>query len=144
MEQSRVRNLRILLAVVALLGAQEAMGQAPASQQQPAPAPSTTEKAKTPDVAPLTLDVTPPPVSAEEDAAVKEFREMPNTDLDKKEQAGEGFLQKYPQSRYRSELYVFLEQAYLSTGQADKVEATGDKELEINPNDALTLATVGF
>ena len=107
------------------------------------PATPPTEKGKPAEVAPLTLDETPPPVNAEEDAAMKEFRDSPNTDLTKKEQTGEGFLVKYPQSRYRQEMYLFLVEAYLNTGQVDKMEAVGDKELELNPNDAPTLAVVG-
>lgn len=96
-----------------------------------------------PDVTPLTLDSTPPPVSAEEDAAMKAFRAMPNTDLVKKDQAGEDFLKKYPESRYRSEVYVWLVRGYWSQGMVDKMEAAGDKELELNPNDPQTLAIVG-
>jgi tetratricopeptide (TPR) repeat protein len=94
------------------------------------------------DVTPLTLDA-PPPVNAEEDAAMKAFRAAPITDIAKKDQLGEDFLQKYPQSRYRPEVYSILVRGYLSQGQIEKMETTGDKEIELNPNDAQTLAIVG-
>lgn len=107
-------------------------------QQQPS-----TDQSKPADVTPLTLDNAPPPVNAEEEAAIKTFRDAPMTDVPKKDQAGEDFLQKYPQSRYRSEVYVWLVRGYLAQGQVDKMEATGDKELALNPDDPQTLAIVG-
>jgi len=105
-------------------------------QQQP-------QQAKPSDVTPLTLDSAAPPVNAEEDAAMKAFRDVPATDVDKKDQAGEAFLQKYPQSRYRGDVYSWLVRGYWSQGQVDKLEVAGDKELELNPNDVQTLAIVG-
>ena len=62
-----------------------------------------TSPAAQPQAAPLTLESAPPPVSAEEDAAFKAFNDVPNDDPAKKDQVGEEFLQKYPQSRYRGE-----------------------------------------
>ena len=53
------------------------------------------------------------------------------------------FLQKYPLSRYRSQVYGWQVKYYFSKGQIDKMEAAGDKELELIPNDAQTLAIVG-
>src|SRR5208337_4414262 len=81
--------------------------------------------------------------SAEEDAAMKTFRDSPITDLAKKNQLGEDFVQKYPQSRYRVEVYSWLVKGYLGAGQVDKMEEAGDKELAIEPNDATTLAIMG-
>jgi tetratricopeptide (TPR) repeat protein len=125
---------------VSLLGGTAAMGQASGTQ----PAPAQTDKAQTPPAAaPLTLDTAPAPVSADEDAAIKAFRALPLTDPGKRDQAGEAFIQKYPQSRYRSEVYSWLVKGYLSDGLVDKMEAAGDKELELTPNDAQTLAIVG-
>jgi tetratricopeptide (TPR) repeat protein len=114
------------------------------STQQSAP---TLNPQKKPDKAqeptPLTLDNPAPPVSAEEDAAIKAFRAAPITDMAKKDQLGEEFLQKYPESRYRPEVYSILVRGYLSLGQVDKMEVMGDKEIALNPNDAQTLAIVG-
>ena len=116
-------------------------GQSGQSQQQPQqqqqekkdnpPASSTTG---------LTLDTAPPPASAEEDGAFKAFNEMPNSDMPKKVTAGEEFLQKFPQSRYRPPVYSQLVVAYLQTGQTQKAFEVGDKEVELKPDDVQTLA----
>src|SRR5208283_5295508 len=92
---------------------------------------------------PLTLDAAPPPVSAEEDAAMKTFRDAPITDVAKKNQLAEDFVQKYPESRYRVEVYSWLVKGYLGVGQVDKMEVAGEKELAIQPDDATTLAIMG-
>jgi len=112
--------------------------------QQPAPTLNPEKKQDKPqEVTPLTLDNAPPPVNAEEDAAIQAFRAAPITDMAKKDQLGEEFLQKYPQSRYRPEVYSLLVRGYLSLGQIDKMETAGDKEIQLNPSDAQTLAIVG-
>jgi len=112
--------------------------------QQSAPTLNPEKKQDKPqEVTPLTLDNAPPPVNAEEDAAIQAFRSAPITDIAKKDQLGEDFLQKYPQSRYRPEVYSLLVRGYLSLGQIDKMESTGEKEIELNPNDAQTLAILG-
>ena len=108
-------------------------------QQQQQQQPQTNKPA---DVTPLALD-SPAPVNAEEEAAVKAFRDAPLSDPAKKDQIGEDFVAKYPQSRYRSEIYAFLVRGYLAQGQVDKMEVVGDKEIELNGNDAQTLAIVG-
>lgn len=95
------------------------------------------------DVTPLTLDNSAPPVNAEEDAAIKAFRDAPMSDVPQKDKIGEDFLQKYPQSRYRAEVYSWLVKGYLTSGEVDKMEAAGDKELELLPNDVSTLAIMG-
>jgi tetratricopeptide (TPR) repeat protein len=112
--------------------------------QQAAPTLNPEKKQDKPaEVTPLTLDNAPPPVNAEEDAAIKAFRSAPITDMTKKDQLGEDFLQKYPQSRYRPEVYSMLVRGYLSQGQIEKMETVGDKEIELTPNDAQTLAIMG-
>jgi tetratricopeptide (TPR) repeat protein len=112
--------------------------------QQAAPTLNPEKKQDKPaEVTPLTLDNAPPPVNAEEDAAIKAFRSAPITDMTKKDQLGEDFLQKYPQSRYRPEVYSMLVRGYLSQGQIEKMETAGDKEIELTPNDAQTLAIMG-
>jgi tetratricopeptide (TPR) repeat protein len=111
-----------------------------ASQSQPAPQQS--DKSKTPDVTPLTLDV-PAPVNAEEDAAYKAFQAVMQNDAAKKVEAGEAFLLKYPESRYKSPVYGALAYAYLQTGNTQKMQEYGEKELTIAPNDVSTLALLG-
>ena len=105
-------------------------------QQQP-------DASKPADVTPLSLDSPAPPVNAEEEAAIKAFRDVPMTDIEKRDQAGEAFVQKYPQSRYRGEVYTWLVRGYLALGQVDKMEVVGDKEIELNSDDPQTLAIVG-
>jgi tetratricopeptide (TPR) repeat protein len=94
---------------------------------------------------PLSLDNAKPaaPVNAEEDAAYKAFQDSPATDLKQKIALGEAFLQKYPESRYKTVIYSTLTSAYLNTGQVEKMEEVGDKELELNPNDVQVLAVLG-
>jgi tetratricopeptide (TPR) repeat protein len=110
------------------------------SQSQP-PA-QQTDKSKTPEVTPLTLDV-PAPVSAEEDAAYKAFQAVNQNDSAKKIEAAEAFLLKYPESRYKSPLYGALTYAYLQTGNTQKMQEYGEKEIAIAPNDVSTLAILG-
>ena len=130
----------ILAAGILLSGARIS---AQATQQAPPTLNPEKKQDKPAEVTPLTLDNAPPPVNAEEDAAMKAFRATPITDMAKKDQLGEDFLQKFPQSRYRPEVYAMLVRGYLSQGQIEKMESMGDKEIELNPNDAQTLAIVG-
>jgi tetratricopeptide (TPR) repeat protein len=81
--------------------------------------------------------------SKQEKKAYKAFHDTPNTDVDKKTQLGEEFIEKYPQSRYRSEVVVFLAGAYMAKRDLDKLQATGDKELELKPVNPASLAVLG-
>jgi tetratricopeptide (TPR) repeat protein len=119
--------------VSAAQGAQS--GQAGQSQ----PPAQQTDKSKTPEVTPLTLDA-PAPVNAEEDAAYKTFFAVLPTDSVKKIELGEAFIQKYPESRYKSPVYGALTFAYVQTGNMQKMEEIGEKEIALVPNDVSTLA----
>src|SRR6201981_3098775 len=88
----------------------------------------------------LEIPATQPPVNAEEDAAAKAFQAMPNTDLPKKIAAGEDFLTKYPESRYRTVIYSALTMAYLQSGNTAKAFEVGDKEVALKPDDVQILA----
>jgi tetratricopeptide (TPR) repeat protein len=112
-------------------GSQSGQGSQPPAQQN--------DKSKSPDVAPLTLDAAPP-VNAEEDAAFKAFQAVPQNDSNKKIESGEAFLQKYPESRYKSAVYGALTYAYVQIGQVQKMQEYGEKELALAPNDVSTLA----
>lgn len=139
-------KMNVILAAF-LLAIPATFAQSQGTQQQPtqpAPAQAPSQKPSSPQAAPLTLDSAPPPVSAEEDAAIKAFREsMKERDANNMEKLGEEFVQKYPESRYRVEVYSMLVRGYYSSGQVDKMEAAGDKELALQPNDPQTLALVG-
>src|SRR5260370_7934102 len=65
------------------------------SQSQP-PA-KQSDKPKTPEATPLTLD-TPAPVNAEEDAAYKAFQSVNPSDAAKKAKTAEPFLTNYPKT----------------------------------------------
>jgi tetratricopeptide (TPR) repeat protein len=134
-----------LVLAASLLGCSVAFAQAPTTPPT-SPAPSTPAQGQKPadqQAAPLTLESAPPPVSAEEDAAFKAFNDITNDDPAKKDQSGIDFLRKYPQSRYRPQIYSWQVRYYFSKGQIDKMEVAADKELELYPNDAQTLAIVG-
>jgi tetratricopeptide (TPR) repeat protein len=90
----------------------------------------------------LEIPTSQPPVNAEEDAAAKAFQAMPNTDLPKKIAAGEDFLKKYPDSRYRPVIYSALVFEYIQTNNLDKAFDIGDKEVALKPDDAQTMAVL--
>jgi tetratricopeptide (TPR) repeat protein len=90
----------------------------------------------------LEIPTNQPPVNAEEDAAAKAFQAMPNTDIPKKITAGEDFLKKYPDSRYRPVIYSALVFGYIQTNNLDKAFDIGDKEIALKPDDAQTMAVL--
>jgi tetratricopeptide (TPR) repeat protein len=133
-----------LMAGISLAGVAGILGQTPSQQPQPQPQqPASGTPSTPPPAAPLTLEPAVPPVNAGEDAAIKLFEQTNNDDLAKKNQMAEDFLTKYPQSRYRPEIYSWQVQYYRSKGDMDKMEATADKQLALFPNDPQTLAVVG-
>ena len=127
----------LLLCVGASTSAQGGQSQAPQQQQ-----PAQQDKDKQPNPAPLSMDnaPAPAPASPEEDAASKAVQQA--TDPSKKIQLAEEFLQKYPQSRYRPTMYQSLVSGYFATQQVPKMLDAGEKEIEINPNDAPVLAVM--
>src|SRR5713101_1240176 len=84
-----------------------------------------------------------PPVDVEEEASYKAYLDAPPSDLAKKAQLGESFLQKYPQSRYRPVVYSSLTMTYLQLGDVPKLTETGVKALEANPNDVQVFGILG-
>ena len=90
----------------------------------------------------LEIPTNQPPVNAEEDAAAKAFQAMPNGDLPKKITAGEDFLKKYPDSRYRPVVYSALVFEYIQTNNLEKAFDVGDKEVALKPDDAQTMAVL--
>jgi tetratricopeptide (TPR) repeat protein len=110
-------------------------GQSQPGQQQP---PAQADKDKLPNPAPLSMDNAP--ASPEEDSASKSVQQA--SDPNKKIQLAEEFLLKYPQSRYRAAMYQILVSGYFATQQVPKMLDAGEKEIEINPNDAPVLAVM--
>jgi tetratricopeptide (TPR) repeat protein len=136
------------LVAIMLATAAGTVAQYPAKNQNPPPAnnqnpPATsTDKSKANNS--LTLDdPNAAPVNVEEDAAFKALSDVPPTEQAKRIELGEAFLQKYPNSRYRSPVYGTLVMAYIQSGQVEKMEQVADKEIALNPNDVQVLAVVG-
>lgn len=129
----------LMMSLSGITAAQSSQNGQVSQSQAPPPA---SDKPKTPEVAPLTLDA-PAPVSAEEEAAYKVFKDSPMNDATKKIELGEAFLQKYPQSRYKSPVYSALTFEYLQIGQVQKMQEYGEMEITLVPNDVSTLALLG-
>jgi tetratricopeptide (TPR) repeat protein len=131
------------VSVAALLGCPNGIAVARSFQHgqgsQSQPPAQQTDKSKTPEVTPLTLDALAP-VSAEEDAAYKAFQAVNPDDAAKKIETGEAFLLKYPESRYRSPVYGALTYAYQQVGNMQKMQEVGEKEIALAPNDVSVLA----
>jgi tetratricopeptide (TPR) repeat protein len=123
-------------------GSPGAFGSQSAQGGQSQPPAQTNDKAKTPDVTPLTLD-TAAPVNTEEDVAYKAFYAVLPNDSAKKIELGEAFIQKYPESRYKSPVYAALTFACVQAGNTQKMQEYGEKEIALAPNDVSTLAILG-
>ena len=120
---------------------QSGQSQPPQQQQPPQPQQQPNDKEKQPNPPPLKMDNTASaPSSPEEEAAYKKVQEA--TEPAKKTQLAEEFVQKYPQSRYRPAIYQVLVSGYFATQQVPKLLDAGEKEIELNPNDAPILAVV--
>jgi tetratricopeptide (TPR) repeat protein len=124
-----------LLCGAASAGTQSGQSQPGQQQQQP---PAQADKDKQPNPPPLSMDNAP--ASPEEEAASKAVQQA--ADPNKKTQLAEEFLQKYPQSRYRPMMYQALVSGYFTTQQVPKMLDAGEKEIEMNPNDAPVLAVM--
>lgn len=101
-------------------------------------------KDKTPTNNENMLELLKPPVPGEEKAfkAFKSFQSIPNSDMARKIQSGESFVQKFPSSAYRSNVYAALTIGYFSTNQADKALAAGEKSLELDPQEIRTMGVL--
>ncbi len=130
----------LLASCCIMAAAQGSQGSQSGQGGQSQPPAQSSDKPKSPDVTPLTLDSAPPPVNADEDAAFKAFQAVPNADLNKKIELGEDLVKKYPQSRYLPPVYYTLTIAYMQTNQTDKMLEVGDKEVTLQPNDIATLS----
>jgi tetratricopeptide (TPR) repeat protein len=132
--------LAALLSVGSGVAAARSAESAQENQNAPAQQPQTDKDKQQP--APLSMDSQQPKASPEEEAAYKAFADAQSSDVNKKNQMAEDFLQKYPQSRYRPVMYQALVSGYFATQQVPKMLDYGDKELALNPNDAPVLAVM--
>ncbi len=125
-----------LLCGAASVAAQSGQSQPAQQQQQPA---AQADKDKQPNPPALTMDNVAT-ATPEEEAAYKAVQQA--SDPNKRIQVAEEFLQKYPQSRYRPSMYQSLVSGYFATQQVPKMLDAGEKEIEMNPNDAPVLAVM--
>lgn len=109
--------------------AKPASGQQPAAGSAPAAGASASEAPKT---------------DPKEEAAYKAFYDLKPDDSAGMIQQGELFLKNYPASRYRGLVYSRLTQAYFSKRDMDKMFATGQKALEVNPDDYTVMTLLGW
>lgn len=116
----------------------QSQGQAQQQNQQP-PNPAAPGQTAAPPAEPLKEDPA-------ELAAYRAFYDLkPDaTNVDRQIQLGEDFVQKYPNSRYRSLVYSRLTQAYFNKQDMDKMYVAGQKALELNPDDYTVLVTLGW
>ena len=138
----RLAILAILFLSSALAYAQGS-GQGQGQQKPPQPPAQPGQPAQQP-AKPATTETSAPPVNAEEEAAYKALFEMKGSEAERLIQAGEEFLKKYPESRYRESIYTRLTSAYMFTSQDDKMFAAGEKALELNKDNVDVLALMAL
>jgi tetratricopeptide (TPR) repeat protein len=135
--------IALLLPATLLFTGKPAYAQHGGSGTSPTPAPpANMPTPSTADTAGGTANANQP-VSKEESKAYKEFKNTPASAADKKTQLAEDFIDKYPNSRYRSDAVGWLSTAYLTKGQLDKLAAEGDKEMALTPPNPASLAMIG-
>lgn len=83
-------------------------------------------------------------VGKDEAKAYKAFFDSRNGDAMKVIELGEDFIAKYPNSLYVGAVYSALASAYLNSNQADKMVTSGQKALEINPDNVDVLALMAW
>lgn len=95
---------------------------------------------------------TPPPketgkpqkVDKKEEAAYKNVLAAQGGDPAMQIQVGEDFIAKFPMSRYVPGVYGMLTTAYYTTGNTDKMFASGNKALELDPDNVDVLALLAM
>ena len=83
------------------------------------------------------------PVDLKEENAFSDFQRISLEDPKKKIEKGKAFLERYPLSHFKSQVYSALTAAYLQTNQVDKMMETGEKALALDPKDVQVLAMLG-
>lgn len=140
-------SLRVLVAVimVAALVGPVAGAQSQSQSQGPPPKPAPPQPGQTQPPALATPAVPEvPPVNPIEEADYKAFFDLPKSENARVVEVGEEFLKKHPESRYREAVYTKLVSCYLNLDQVDKLFVTGEKALQLNPDNADILAMVAY
>lgn len=87
---------------------------------------------------------TTPPVDPAEQKDYDAFNALKGDDPVILVKQGEAFLTKYPTSRYTGTVYARLTVAYMNTGDENKMNAAGEKALEITPNNVDVLPVMAM
>ena len=133
----------LMVALAVALAAPLTPAQSQSQGQQPPKPPAQGQNPPAPP-APTPAEPAAPPVNEEEEKAYKAFYDLPKTENQRTAEAGEDFLKKFPESRYKEAVFTKLVNTYLSLEQIDKMYQTGEKALELNPNNADVLAVVSW
>lgn len=75
--------------------------------------------------------------------AFQHFQGMPESGAAQKIQAGEDLVTKFPATPYATYVFQYLTVAYIQAGQVDKGLATGEKAMQMNPQDFRTMGVLG-
>lgn len=105
----------------------------------PSPAPSSSAQ-----TAPPAKEAKPAKVNKAEEAAYKNVIAAQTGDPAMQIQASEDFITKFPNSQYVGGVYGLLTTAYYTTGNTDKMFASGAKALELNPDNVDVLALLAM
>jgi tetratricopeptide (TPR) repeat protein len=135
--RSRIRILGIMLAGSLLM----ASGLFAQQAQKP---PSQKQDTQTKPAQPAPAQAEAPKIDPEEEAAYKAFYDLKPEAPDQRIKIGEQFLQKYPTSKYASQIYAGLTHAYYAKEQFDKMYAAADKTLALSPDNVDVLVLVGW
>jgi tetratricopeptide (TPR) repeat protein len=83
------------------------------------------------------------PADLREENAFSEFQRISPEDPKKKIEKGRTFLERYPLSHFKSQVYSALTSAYLQINQVEKMVEAGEKALALDPKDVQVLAMLG-
>jgi len=89
----------------------------------------------------VALAITRPP-EKKEAKAYDAYKNVSATDVAKKIQAGEKFLNEYPKSEMARYIYPYLVVGYIQLGQQDKGLAAAQKDFEVSPKDYRIMAVL--
>jgi tetratricopeptide (TPR) repeat protein len=93
---------------------------------------------------PPAQEAKPQKVNKAEEKAYKAVLDAQAGDPAMQIQVGEDFVTKWPMSRYIPGVYGMLTTAYYTTGQTDKMFASGAKALELDPDNVDVLALLAM
>ncbi len=83
-------------------------------------------------------------VNKAEEAAYKAFLASQNADPATRIQLGEDFATKYPSSHYLPGVYAVLTSSYFAAGNTEKMFATGNRAVQLDPQNADVLSLLAM